>query len=506
MANENVLVIDDELVLCELLNDLLKDRGYSVKYALSGRDGINTFKGGGFDLVMLDLKMPDMDGINVLEEIKGFDPDSAVIIMTGYPSFETVRAALRGGAYDYVTKPFNIEEISFVIKRAVDFRNLSLTNKSLMKELEEQNSKLENMVKERTRELILLYRIGKDMSSSLKLDEVLEIVVDNMCKILDSEICSILLLDKNSEELSIGYAQGLEEDIVRQTRMKKGDPISGWVVEHGEPLLVDDIETDPRFAKKNQEKYYTKSLISVPLLVKDEVIGVININNKRTRTPFTKDDLRFAKGVATEAAIAIENARLFTSLEDSYLRTVLALTSAIDAKDHYTKSHSEHVCKYAVSTAMELGLSDKQTEDIKEACRLHDLGKIGVPDDILTKTDKLTTNEWDQIKLHSLKSAEILRPLIFLGDVIDIVEQHHERYDGAGYPHGLRGEQIHIGARILAVCDSFDAMITDRPYRKALSLEEAVAEIKKCSGSQFDPKVVEAFLRLAEKNPEIVKN
>jgi response regulator RpfG family c-di-GMP phosphodiesterase len=504
MAEGNVFVIDDELVVCELLSDLLKDRGYSVKYALSGEEGVREAKGNRFDVIMTDLRLPDMDGIKVLEAIRTFDPDSVVIIITGYPSFETVQAALRQGAYDYITKPFNIEEISFVIKRAVAFKNLAMENKRLMKELGEHNIKLEEVVKERTQELTILYRIGRDMSSTLKLDAVLEIIVDRLSKILDSEICSILLLDPQTKELSIGYAGGLGKEIVRDTKMQMGESISGWVAEHKEAVLVEDIELDPRFAKKNQEKYYTHSLISVPLLVKGEVIGVININNKKSKTPFTKDDFRFAKGIAAEAAIALENAKLYTTLEDSYIRTVVALTSAIDAKDHYTKNHSEHVCRYAVAIANELGIAQKEMGDLKNACHLHDLGKIGIPDYILTKPDKLNAEEWEEMKLHSLKSAEILRPLIFLNGVIEIVEQHHERYDGKGYPYGVKGEQINLGARIMAVADSFDAMVTDRPYRKAFTKEDAIAELKKCSGTQFDPKVVEAFLKAIEKNTDML--
>ena len=157
-----------------------------------------------------------------------------------------------------------------------------------------------------------------------------------------------------------------------------------------------------------------------------------------------------------------------------------------------------------VQTA-KLGLSKLEILNIQQACQLHDLGKIGVHDYILTKLDKLTQEEWEEIKQHSLKSAEILRPLSFLGGVVTLVEQHHERYDGLGYPYGLKGEEIKLGARIMAVADSFDAMVTNRPYRKAFPLEKAVGEIKKCSGSQFDPKVVEVFLRVLEKNPAIVK-
>ena len=503
MAEGNILVIDDELVMCELLRDLLKDKGYEVKYVLSGEEGIKVSKENNFDLIMTDLKIPDIDGITVLQEIKKFDPDSMVIVITGYPSFETIQAALRHGAYDYVTKPFNIEEIAFVIKRAVAFRNLTLTNKGLMQELEQQNIKLEEKVDERTKELTLLYQIGRNISSTLKLDEVLESVVDNVSKSLNLEICSILLVNKETEELRIKSARGLNEEVIRKTRLKIGESVSGWVIQHNEAVLVNDIEQDSRFARKNQEKYYTHSFISAPLVAKGEVIGVLNVNNKKSKRPLTEDDFRFVRGVANEAAIAVENAWLYTSLEDTYMRTVMALTSAIDVRDHYTKSHSEHVTEYAVAIATEMELPEKEIEDIKRACSLHDLGKIGVHDYILNKPGKLNHDEWEEIKLHSLKSAEILRPLLFLEAVIKLVEQHHERYDGKGYPNKLKGENITLGARILAVADSFDAMVTDRPYRKAFPRNQAIEELRKGSGTQFDPKVVEIFLRVLEKNPNI---
>lgn len=494
----NILVIDDEMVICELLDTLLKDQGFKVTTALSAEEGIQKFKEGAFDLVMTDLKLPDFDGIKVLEAIKSHDPDTVVIVMTGYPSFETVHSALRQGAFDYVPKPFTIDEISFAVKRALAFRNLKQTNNRLLRELEEQNSKLEERVRERTQELRLLYKIGSDISSTLNLNEVLSIILDRISEILNVEICSILLLDETNKDYTMKCAKGLDNAVVCKTRVQAGESISGWVIEHKEGLLVEDIETDPRFQHRNDEKYYTRSFISVPLLSKDKVIGVININNKKSREIFTKDDYRFLEGVAAEATIGIENAQLYQSLEDSYMRTVLVLTSAIDAKDHYTNRHSQHVCEYATAVAKDLNLCEEEIKNLERACKLHDIGKIGIEDNILTKPDKLTPEEWDIMKTHPSKSAEILRPLAFLNEVIKLVEQHHERYDGTGYPSSKKAEEISLGARIITVVDSFDAMFTDRPYRKALTKEAAILELKKGSGTQFDPKVVEIFLRVLE--------
>ena len=191
---------------------------------------------------------------------------------------------------------------------------------------------------------------------------------------------------------------------------------------------------------------------------------------------------------------------LHEKLQAAYLRTIKALAQAIDARDHYTHSHSQNVTKYAVVIAQEMKLSAKEVDEIRQACELHDLGKIGIHDYVLAKPGKLTSQEWEEVRLHLLKGAEILAPVGLLNGTIKLIQQHHERYDGKGYPYGLKGESIHLGARIMAVADAFDAMISERPYReKPLTKQEAIEEIKKSLGTQFDPEVVQAFLKIVDK-------
>jgi putative nucleotidyltransferase with HDIG domain len=192
--------------------------------------------------------------------------------------------------------------------------------------------------------------------------------------------------------------------------------------------------------------------------------------------------------------------RLYEDLRQTYMRTIKVLAQAIDARDHYTHSHSENVSRYAVVISEELGLSTAEIEKIREACELHDLGKIGVADNILTKPSSLTPEEWAEIKRHPLTGAQILEPLTFLNEVIDIVKQHHEHYDGSGYPLGLKGEEILLGAKIVHLADAYETMRSARSYRKIpLTKEEAITEIKKNSGTQFDPKVTAAFLKVVDK-------
>lgn len=192
--------------------------------------------------------------------------------------------------------------------------------------------------------------------------------------------------------------------------------------------------------------------------------------------------------------------RLYEDLRSTYMRTIRVLAQAIDARDHYTHSHSENVARYAVAIAEELGLPAKEIETIRDACELHDLGKIGVEDSILSKPASLTPEEWEQIKKHPTMGAQILEPLTFLNNVIDLVRQHHEHFDGSGYPEGRSREDIILGARIIHIADAYESMRSARSYRKVpLTKEEAVEEIKKYSGTQFDPKLVQVFLKVVDR-------
>jgi len=192
--------------------------------------------------------------------------------------------------------------------------------------------------------------------------------------------------------------------------------------------------------------------------------------------------------------------RLYEDLRTTYMRTIKVLAQAIDARDHYTHSHSENVARYAAAIAEEMGLSVKDIETIREACELHDLGKIGIIDSILSKPAGLTPEEFQEIKRHPLIGAQILEPLTFLTDVIELVRQHHEHYDGTGYPEGRKGEDIFLGARIINLADAYEAMTSARAYRKTpLDKEQAIEEIKRNRGKQFDPKVVDAFLKVVDR-------
>jgi putative nucleotidyltransferase with HDIG domain len=240
-------------------------------------------------------------------------------------------------------------------------------------------------------------------------------------------------------------------------------------------------------------------------LVKGMPIGALNVTAKKTSSPFTYRDEELLVNVARMGAIAFQNSRLHEQIQEDYLKTMMTLAVILDARDPYTKRHSENVTRYSVAIAKKMGFSPDQIETIRRSALLHDIGKIGIRDDILLKPGRLSPEEFEQIKIHPVKSQEIVSSLPFLKEVALLVRHHHERFDGNGYPDGESGEDIEMGARIMAVSDSFDAMTTDRPYRKKLPFDQAIAELISCKGTQFDPKVVDHFIAILKNNPKIVE-
>src|SRR3990170_1361943 len=240
-----------------------------------------------------------------------------------------------------------------------------------------------------------------------------------------------------------------------------------------------------------------KSLLIVPLISKGSPIGTLNIGSAK-KDQFTKDDITLAEGYALQVAIAIDNSNLYENLQNLFLNTVLSFSSAIDAKSRWTQNHSAEVAKYAVAIAKRIGLHESFIEKLRIAVLLHDIGKIGVPDAILDKSSALSKEEMIEMEKHSLYGVAILQSIKEFKEVLPIVRHHHESWDGTGYPDRLSGNKIPLGARILSVADAFESMITDRPYRRGLTIDETKEELLKHSGKQFDPQIVSVLVSILE--------
>ncbi len=313
--------------------------------------------------------------------------------------------------------------------------------------------------------------------------------------LLDAEEGSMMLIDRETNELYFDVVTGETGRLLDKVRIRLDQGIAGWVAINAVPQIVNDVRSDPRFcADVDKESHFqTRSIIAVPLVFQGRVLGVLEAVNK-VAGGFTQEDLELFIPLADLVASAVENANLHEELRESYFGTVLALADALESRDTYTGGHTQRVREYCESIGNALQLNKGEMEILLLSAMLHDIGKIGVRDAVLCKEGPLTKEEAALMSEHSRKGAEILSNIKALGDVVPSVMAHHERYDGTGYPDRLSGEDIPMFARIIAVADTFDAMTTDRPYRKALTSAEAYAELRRCSGTQFDPAIVEKFV------------
>ena len=364
----------------------------------------------------------------------------------------------------------------------------------------EKKKTLEENLKAKIKELSALYEVGKTVTSTLQLDQVLRLITRKAAMIMDASFCSLRLLDEKKEVLVLQCAYGLNDSFFKSKKsLKVGESIAGRVVKEGRPYAINNLQEEPLYKYPNLAKQKgLRSLITVPLVQKNKIIGVLSIYNKKVCS-YTRDDVRLLSMFASQAAIAIENARLYRQAEVSYLNTIRTLSNIIDAKDSHTYGHSERVMAHSMNIAKELKLSDHDKEVLKYASLLHDIGKIGIDIGILRKPAKLNAEEWKIMVMHPVLGSGIVEQIGFLNDLAPLILRHHERYDGKGYPGRLKKEKIPLGARILAVADAYESMVTDRPYRKALPISEANKEMIKCSGTQFDPKIVTVFLKALKK-------
>jgi len=356
------------------------------------------------------------------------------------------------------------------------------------------------------RRLDLLYKVGKKVGAVSEVSKLLDQILRMTQQTLRASASSVLLVDQDKRELYFRVTEGRAGKALRQVRLSLDSGIAGWVARHGKPSITNDVTRDTRFNKEIDEAtgFVTRSILAVPLVSERKVVGVLEVLNKVDGSGFNVNDLAVLMALASTAAIAISNARLHQAVLDGYKSTVKALAAAIDAKDPYTRGHSQRVMEYALLGATSLSFSPQELQAIEFGGLLHDVGKIGIDDSILRKSDGLTHGEWSVMHNHPLIGASIIGEVPFLETARDVVLHHHERYDGNGYPEGLKGEDIPIGARLLAVADAFDTMTTDRSYRPARSMDGALSALAKGAGTQFCPVAVKAFVSGFKKHQEVL--
>lgn len=370
--------------------------------------------------------------------------------------------------------------------------------------LQKEIRRVTQLTERKVRQLEELSRFSGLLNSSLDLREVEQRALEATCRLLSCETASVLLIDFERAELFWHTALGDAGKILVDTARLPIDDrsVAGRVAMTGERVVVTDAAKDPRHFARSSELsggFQTRNLIAVPLYARGRVVGVLEAINKLPRSAgFEPEDADLLESLGHQVAIALDNSRLYQDLRGSFYDTVEALAESIEKKDSYTGGHTKRVVHFALCIAKYLPLSQEQVERLRLGALLHDVGKIGIDDRILRKAAPLDDAEWQIMKRHPELGHSILGRVESLKDVLGAMRFHHERWDGNGYPLGLRGEEIPFMARIVAVADAYDAMVSTRPYRKGMDPGIARDEIVRNRGTQFDPRVVDAFCQAFE--------
>ncbi len=468
MPKENILIIDDEEFILQLSRDILTKIDYHVKTASDGSEGLKLLESDKFDLILTDIKMPNINGLDVIRHVRTHNKEIPIIVITGHGTLDIAINALRLGAQGFILKPFTPFELRAAVAEA----------------LEKTRLLRENI---RMRALMPLFEVSKEIIGEVDPKRLLKLIVEIVVKETHADRVWLALIDESTGKLNLKEHYGVSPDFVERAEN---------VFEKKNPLLItNEIDLNREFYEIDQIQRMSPDIF-VPLSIRGNIIGLLWISRLGTEHFFSPSEIELVSVLSGQAAAAIENARLYEKLEQSYLSMIVTLSGVVEARDLYTDKHMKDISEYSVEIARKFKLSDNDIENIRKAALLHDLGKICVPDNILMKADRLSEEELDIIKKHPSDGAKIIESVAPIREAREIIRHHHEYFDGSGYPDGLRGEKIPLGARIVAVADAFGAMTTDRPYRNALSVDEALKELKKFSGIQFDPQVVEIFISL----------
>jgi len=466
-----VLLVDDNAHVLQFLTSAFKMHNCLVSTAGTAEQALDLLSDTLFDLVVSDIKMPGLSGLDLLRAVKGKQPATPVVLMTGLPSINSAVFGLRHGAYDYLPKPFSVKEVQQLIQRLRKDRVSGHGNlgqpAGLMEELARRQIGMEG-----------LFKIGELALQGLDPGIFVDTVLDFTIQSLRGDAALLLLRD---HEGNFTPSQKGDTALVSSLLSLLHNAFNELVATGGKEALTLTTKDQP----------FTALAALIPGVGKS--VGILCLGRDAQNGAFLPDEKEFLLGYAQTTALALQRILLRENLESNLIHTISSFVNALESKDLYLKGHSARVSLYAGEIAGTMSLPPLQVFVTRRAGILHDLGKLVILDSILHKPGRLTKEEYALITRHPLVAYKILKPLRFLAQEADAIKYHHERYDGKGYPDGLKGEEIPLPARIVMVADSFDAMTSTRPYRSALPHDIALAEVLRGKGVQFDPRVIEAF-------------
>jgi putative nucleotidyltransferase with HDIG domain len=498
-----ILIVDDDEDVRTILSEYIEEFGsYRIFTASDANEGLDILEKEHIDCIFSDINMPGMDGIEFIRRVKQKDNTISATVITGQPSMEGIIQAMRAGATDFLSKPFQMAQFRISLDRMIKERLLLKENRYLAGEarLKNELADLNRRLEKKVREQAILFAISDALNRTRSTEELYDTVTHMACSLTGASGACFWIVNNDAGKLVLTSNAGMP-DITELDNISLNDETSPFARVAREKMAFlynASAEKDFPFFENMQGE-----TIIMPFVIRSELFGILAANNGDTSCHLGEEALFLLHLLTERASLTLENLLLYDSVTLNLHATLRALVSSLEAKDPYTKEHSERVTFFALKLAREMGCAEEELDSLGFAGHLHDIGKIGIRDHILMKPGKLTREEYEIIKTHPVIGEEIVRHLGLLPAETAIVRHHHERWDGNGYPDGLSGTDIPKLSRILAIADTFDAITSSRPYRKAGSFNFAMEEIKRYSGIQFDPECVAAFERTLEHIKEL---
>jgi len=464
-----ILVVDDSNLLRSILKEELEAEGYSVHVAEDGGRGLELARDLRPDAIVLDVGLPGLDGYEVCRRLKNDDEtiDIPVLILSSLNELKDKLAGFDAGADDYLAKPFFTQELIARLRTSLRSKDALQSTRRLGQHY-----------------LEMLFGIGSAITSPFQVDDEVEIILRQSLVAVGAQRGAIYLLDSSTGQLAVKGSFGYDGD---------GGPARGSLARISDklPRIETESPESPLGIRLYEDTGHQSAFM--PMVAKERLVGGIEIDLLPGRR-LSANDQKVLYALASQAAIFLENARLEADVRSMFLNIIVSMAGAVDAKDEYTHGHSMRVARVALVLAHQLRLPREKMEPLLLSAILHDVGKIAIPDSILKKPEKLDKEEFEFMKSHPLTGAKLLSHITALADVLPGIRHHHEYWNGSGYPHALAGEAIPLQGRIIHIGDAFDAMTTDRVYRRKIDVPGAIEEIQRHAGRQFDPHLVGCLL------------